>query len=424
MAGWRESSLAEFTGERVVPGKVDVDLWNEHVARYVFAARSAGGKRVLDAGCGSGYGAARLALRASRVVAVDLAEEAIDYARQHYPMPNLDFVRASCTQLPARDGAFDLVVAFEIIEHLKDWEKLLQEAGRLLAPGGQFIVSTPNQEYYGASRGLSEPNPYHVHEFGFEEFRGALGKVFPQVSILMQNHVAAFALHPVQAFAPAEAYVESGGGEAQDSHFFVAICSNSAPAEAASFIYVPKAANILRERELHIEQLDRALAKEQGEKQKLLEMYREQTAELEERNRWAAELDADLTAARNRIADLQQELAAQQAAAKEMADGYRVKVAELEQENRRTLEWGQETERRLESELARVATDLEQRANELAECVRLLDRAEATVTERTLWAQRLEAELGQVEAQLGMVRASRWMRLGRAFGLGPKLGNG
>jgi len=69
--------LAEFTGERVIPGQVEVDLWNEHVARYVFAARYARGRRVLDAGCGSGYGAVRLALNASSVWGVDVAEEAL-----------------------------------------------------------------------------------------------------------------------------------------------------------------------------------------------------------------------------------------------------------------------------------------------------------------------------------------------------------
>jgi predicted O-methyltransferase YrrM len=53
--------LAEFTGERLIPGQVDVDLLNEHMARYTFAVRLARGKRVLDAGCGAGYGSAELA---------------------------------------------------------------------------------------------------------------------------------------------------------------------------------------------------------------------------------------------------------------------------------------------------------------------------------------------------------------------------
>jgi hypothetical protein len=49
--------LAEFTGERVIPGQVDADLWNEHFARYLFASRLARGRRVVDLGSGSGYGA-------------------------------------------------------------------------------------------------------------------------------------------------------------------------------------------------------------------------------------------------------------------------------------------------------------------------------------------------------------------------------
>ena len=45
----------DFTGERVVPGKVDKFLWAEHLSRYMFAAQWAAGKRVLDAGCGAGF---------------------------------------------------------------------------------------------------------------------------------------------------------------------------------------------------------------------------------------------------------------------------------------------------------------------------------------------------------------------------------
>src|SRR5262245_25871930 len=128
---WR-SILAEFTGERLIPGEVDIDLLNEHMARYTFAARLARGKRVLDAGCGAGYGSAALAAMAESVTGVDVAADAVEYAREHYQAPNLTFEQASITQLPFPDGAFDLVVAFEVIEHLEDWRGLLTEAGRVL----------------------------------------------------------------------------------------------------------------------------------------------------------------------------------------------------------------------------------------------------------------------------------------------------
>src|SRR6516225_2643857 len=80
---WR-NTLAEFTGERLIPGEVDIDLLNEHMARYAFAARLVRGKRVLDAGCGAGYGSAALAEVAESVTAVDVAAVAVDFARAHY----------------------------------------------------------------------------------------------------------------------------------------------------------------------------------------------------------------------------------------------------------------------------------------------------------------------------------------------------
>src|SRR4051812_23591407 len=139
------NTLSEFTGERVIPGQVDVDLLNEHMARYTFAARLARGKRVLDAGCGAGYGSAVLAHTASFVVGADVSADAVEFARANYRLPNLAFERSSCASLPHPDGAFDLVVAFEVIEHLETWREFLLEARRMLAPNGQFIVSTPNK---------------------------------------------------------------------------------------------------------------------------------------------------------------------------------------------------------------------------------------------------------------------------------------
>ena len=92
--------MAEFTGERVIPGEVDIDLFNEHMARYAFAARLARGKRALDAGCGAGYGSAELARAAQSVVGIDAAADAIEFARAHYQAPNLTFEQASCERCP------------------------------------------------------------------------------------------------------------------------------------------------------------------------------------------------------------------------------------------------------------------------------------------------------------------------------------
>src|SRR5689334_1297324 len=72
-----------FTGERVVPGKVDADLFNEHFARYVYARQFCSGKKVLDTGCGTGYGSRHLAEAAQFVVGIDNDSAAVAYARSN-----------------------------------------------------------------------------------------------------------------------------------------------------------------------------------------------------------------------------------------------------------------------------------------------------------------------------------------------------
>src|SRR5262249_52993072 len=154
-------AMSEFTGERVIPGQVDAELWDEHIARYGFAARFARGKRVLDIGCGTGYGVAELAHDAALAVGIDPAAEAFGEARDG----RAQLIRASAAALPFPPQSFELVTAFEVIEHLSDWPHLLEEARRVLCAGGMFLVSTPNRRYYAETRARAGPNPFHVHEF-------------------------------------------------------------------------------------------------------------------------------------------------------------------------------------------------------------------------------------------------------------------
>src|SRR5712692_7789570 len=254
--------MPEFTGERVVPGEVEPDLWNEHLARYIFAARQACGKRVLDAGCGAGYGASRLAASARFVVGIDNAQEALEIARRRYSSPQIELVRGDCRALPFPAASFDLVVAFEVIEHIEDREKLLAEARRVLAAGGELILSTPNRQYYSESRAV--PNPFHVHEFDYEELSAALGRHFPHYRIFLQNH-AASVIFSAPDSSGIEAALDRATATPTTAHFFVALCSSHALEQHPAFVYVPESGNVLREREQHIALLE---------------------AELEQKNRW------------------------------------------------------------------------------------------------------------------------------------------
>ena len=86
----------EFTGERVVPGKVEPDLLNEHLSRYLFARPLVEGRCALDVGCGTGYGTAVLAQTARKVFALDVSAESVAFARTRYPVSNAEFLVGDC----------------------------------------------------------------------------------------------------------------------------------------------------------------------------------------------------------------------------------------------------------------------------------------------------------------------------------------
>ncbi|MGH7550165.1 MAG: class I SAM-dependent methyltransferase, partial [Gemmatimonadota bacterium] len=106
---------AEGTRERIVLehhecSMVDYVISLMHTASYAFAETFTRGKRVLDYGCGSGYGAARIAETAGEVHAVDVSEDAIMYGRQHFERANLKFQCIDgARSLPFPDRAFETI---------------------------------------------------------------------------------------------------------------------------------------------------------------------------------------------------------------------------------------------------------------------------------------------------------------------------
>jgi SAM-dependent methyltransferase len=334
---------------------------------------------------------------------VDRAAEAVEFARANYRLPNLWFEQASCAALPHPDGRFDLVVAFEVIEHLKEWREFLLEVRRLLAPGGQFIVSTPNRLYYTESRGEQGVNPFHVHEFAFEEFRTELKSVFPYVSLFLENHVAGVTFQPHEPGQTVEVRVDAGEPVPDESHFFVAVCAHRPQLGNPIFVYVPRASNVLREREHHIRALEMQLAKLHGEHDELERQHELQGEDLERSNRWAQDLNRELEERRARVVELQDELV-------RVNEGYTARVQELENDVAEKMKWALDAEARLTAE-----------TQELARAVEALHGTEKELEERTVWALRLQDEAQKLEQQLALVRASRWVKLGRSVGLGPVL---
>jgi SAM-dependent methyltransferase len=174
-----------FMQERYVPGTWSRLTAYEHVPRYAFALQFARGQRVLDFGCGTGYGAAALSTAAREVLAVDISETALDWASRKHKATNLEFRRMGDLGASLPAGAFGLATCFEVIEHLSalDQSSFLTNIHRALDEDGVFVVSTPNPRMtmlYG-------DNPFHLKELTPEEFEAMLRSVFPFVRIFLEK---------------------------------------------------------------------------------------------------------------------------------------------------------------------------------------------------------------------------------------------
>lgn len=100
-------------------------------------------KTLLELGCGTGNLAHFLHTTGVAVIGSDIAQTAIDHARKRYP--DMEF-RAHCAEeLPYEDGSFDIVMSFDVLEHLSNVDRHLQEARRVLKPGGHYLLQTPNK---------------------------------------------------------------------------------------------------------------------------------------------------------------------------------------------------------------------------------------------------------------------------------------
>ncbi len=170
------------TGERILLEKESPLMIARHFCAYRFAKAFVAGNRVLDIGCGEGYGSDFLAGCAEEVLAIDYDASVIDYAKDKYCKDNLSFIVMDIKDLRELTGKFNVICSFQNIEHIKDTDRLLRDISGLLGDKGVFVCSTCNMK--DASPGKSTPfNKFHVREYFIHEFESMFKQYFGSVEL-------------------------------------------------------------------------------------------------------------------------------------------------------------------------------------------------------------------------------------------------
>lgn len=131
---------------------------------------------VLEVGCGEGRGIGLVLPKAKTYSAIDKIEPVIAKLRTKYPAGK--FYSGNIPPLgPFTDNSFDVVITFQVIEHIGDDFNFLKEIHRVLKPGGLAIITTPNRPM-----SLSR-NPWHIREYTGKELGDLCSKIFSRVDV-------------------------------------------------------------------------------------------------------------------------------------------------------------------------------------------------------------------------------------------------
>ncbi len=160
----------ERTGNQFLP---DNYVFQRHLYAYKWAATLVSGN-LLEVGCGNGYGLSELKPGVRNYVGIDKSRA----AKSVFQRQGADFFTIKAPNLKnIPSNIFDTVVSFQVIEHINNDSRFLEEIYRVLKPGGKLYLTTPNR-----LTSLTR-NPWHVREYTCNELMDLVKKYFETVEI-------------------------------------------------------------------------------------------------------------------------------------------------------------------------------------------------------------------------------------------------
>lgn len=167
-------------GSGILPEETHPKFFSRHLSAYNFTLPYVIDKDILEIGFGDGYGANFLAGYAKSVKAVDILERNINLASNKYKRPNLEFKKSCGSCLDFQDNVFDVVVSFQVIEHIpeEDIAEYLKSIKRILKRNGIAFISTLNLDKNKKPNRPYTKNPFHIKEFTCSDLNTVIKDVF------------------------------------------------------------------------------------------------------------------------------------------------------------------------------------------------------------------------------------------------------
>jgi 2-polyprenyl-3-methyl-5-hydroxy-6-metoxy-1,4-benzoquinol methylase len=183
----KTSTNLTYSGERLVQNKRILEPQRvENIARFNYFKNIISRGRILDYGCGAGEGTHFLSTFDDyEVIGVDISFEAVKYATDYYDQERLTFICGNILFPCFTDQAFDGIISVEVIEHVHDPHRYLENIQRLLKPEGVFMLTTPNQLISSPTPGSLWPD--HVREYSVDALREILNQYFSEIKILGEH---------------------------------------------------------------------------------------------------------------------------------------------------------------------------------------------------------------------------------------------
>ncbi|MEO9872879.1 class I SAM-dependent methyltransferase [Ekhidna sp.] len=130
---------------------------------------------LLELGCGEGRGVELLATLADSYIGIDKIEAVVEKLQKKHN--DFKFMSGVFPPFPFEDNSFDTIITFQVIEHVKEDQNFIKEIHRVLKPGGQALITTPNIKMT-----LSR-NPWHEREYTGDELTSLCKNYFDKVEM-------------------------------------------------------------------------------------------------------------------------------------------------------------------------------------------------------------------------------------------------